>query len=364
MLAHLAADRTLVAVLDAEILKLEQNLCALRTKKQLVLGRLYSYKYPILTLPNEIVSKIFVHFLPIYPDCPPLTGLHSPTLLTQICREWREIALGSTVLWRAISLSDTNIRFQRRAQVADKWLIRSGSRSLSVTFNEHAMDPLHATEIMSAMVPHRARWQYLRLCRFSLPHLMRGPMPQLCHLELLLEEHYSSSTQVALCEAPLLRTVVANGAALRNIILPWAQLTSLALCEVFPRECTPILRHTINLVHCELGFIGGMEDIPDVTLLSLQSLTLTAWFDFIVDDTMTGYLETLIVPELRHLRVPESFLGLNAIDSLASFVSKSGCKLQELCITSRKSVSYRAYQEAFPLTAVSLAGWARTYRPF
>ncbi|KAJ6560151.1 hypothetical protein B0H19DRAFT_945240, partial [Mycena capillaripes] len=64
--------------------------------------RLNSFKYPVLTLPAEIISEIFVHFLPIYPSCPPLTGFLSPTLLTQICRKWRHIALTTPALWRAI----------------------------------------------------------------------------------------------------------------------------------------------------------------------------------------------------------------------------------------------------------------------
>ncbi|KAJ7280873.1 hypothetical protein C8J57DRAFT_1174466 [Mycena rebaudengoi] len=53
------------------------------------------YKYPILTLPTEITSEIFVHFLPPYPQCPPATGLSSPELLCQICQVWREIALST-----------------------------------------------------------------------------------------------------------------------------------------------------------------------------------------------------------------------------------------------------------------------------
>ncbi|KAJ6504128.1 hypothetical protein C8R47DRAFT_1247934 [Mycena vitilis] len=35
------------------------------------------------------------------PTCPPLTGTLSPTLLTIICRQWREIALALPALWRA-----------------------------------------------------------------------------------------------------------------------------------------------------------------------------------------------------------------------------------------------------------------------
>ncbi|KAJ6562466.1 hypothetical protein B0H19DRAFT_1144629 [Mycena capillaripes] len=98
MLADLRAHRARVADLEAKILDLERSLSALRTEKLQVQQRLDSYKYPALTLPNEIVSEIFIHFLPIYPLCPPLTGTLSPTALTQICRQWREIALSTPAL--------------------------------------------------------------------------------------------------------------------------------------------------------------------------------------------------------------------------------------------------------------------------
>ncbi|KAF8145981.1 hypothetical protein K438DRAFT_1448547, partial [Mycena galopus ATCC 62051] len=54
--------------------------------------------YPVLSLPPEIVSRIFVECLPGHgrvrpsPDAPPLS-------LAQICRHWREIALSSCELW-------------------------------------------------------------------------------------------------------------------------------------------------------------------------------------------------------------------------------------------------------------------------
>ncbi|KAJ7918132.1 hypothetical protein B0H13DRAFT_2187907, partial [Mycena leptocephala] len=95
MLNALELDRARVVVLEAEISKLELSLSALRTEKILAQQRLASYKYPVLTLPNEIVSEIFIHFLPIYPLCPPIRGPYSPTLLTRICHKWREITLAN-----------------------------------------------------------------------------------------------------------------------------------------------------------------------------------------------------------------------------------------------------------------------------
>jgi hypothetical protein len=72
MLAGLEADRTRVADIEAQILDLERSLSTLRNEKALVQERLDAYKYPVLTLPNEIISEIFIHFLPTNPLCPPL----------------------------------------------------------------------------------------------------------------------------------------------------------------------------------------------------------------------------------------------------------------------------------------------------
>jgi hypothetical protein len=55
-----------------------------------------------LTLPNEITSEIFIHFLPIYPLRPPLVGILSPTNLTQFVangERWRWPPLRSGGLW-------------------------------------------------------------------------------------------------------------------------------------------------------------------------------------------------------------------------------------------------------------------------
>ncbi|KAJ7629983.1 aspartic peptidase domain-containing protein [Mycena polygramma] len=102
--AALGADRARIADIDLQILELEASVNALKKEKTTVQRRLDAYTYPVLTLPNEITSEIFVHFLPVYPKAPPPIGPLSPHLLCQICQKWRDIALATPALWRAISL--------------------------------------------------------------------------------------------------------------------------------------------------------------------------------------------------------------------------------------------------------------------
>jgi hypothetical protein len=66
------------------------------------------------------------------------------------------------------------------------------------------------------------------------------------------------------------------------------------------------------------------------------------------DGLETNYLDTFILPELIDLKIPGRLLGSNPIDSLTSFISKSGCKLQVVRITGETSVGEDSYLEAFP----------------
>ncbi|KAF7367570.1 F-box domain-containing protein [Mycena sanguinolenta] len=368
MLSDLAADRARVAESNAQILLLERSLSALRSQSR-VQDPLDSYKYPVLTLPNEIVAEIFTHYIPIYPWGPrtPFTGpeTESPTLLTQICRKWRGIALETANLWRAISLPDLNLSETKQAALSDAWLSRSRACPISFWYSTPADFPSYGAEILSVLIKHRARLEHLSLNGISRTHLpaIEGPMPLLRRFELLLEDlddfHDDSAIEVSFLEAPLLRKVLLSGAiGVDNIVLPWAQLTSLALLGRLPHDCAPILRHTSNLVHCELALVRDPlnEAVPHVTLPSLQSLMLTSVMED--DNSITGFLQTLTTPILRRLRVPEAFLGPNFIDTLKSFVSRSGCKLQDLCVTERRIESKSSYRIAFPSTNVSFGHWA------
>ncbi|KAJ7909680.1 hypothetical protein B0H13DRAFT_2661362 [Mycena leptocephala] len=346
MLSGLEADRARVAELEAQISHLERSLSALRIEKMLAQERLDSYKYPVLTLPNEIVSDIFMHFLPPYPLFPPLIGLLSPTLLTQICRKWREIALGTPPLWSAItSYHDSiNISFDLAIRAFDTWLNRSRCCPVSLRFD--ATDSyMEVAEFLAIVVPHRARWKYLKLSSWPshLP-ILDGPMPLLCYLNLRL---LGSDAKVVTFEMPLLRTVVLNDTAALSVVLPWAQLTSLTLLRVYPYECVPILQQTSSLVHCKLELFDSTNNQPrpDITLPCLESLTLiNPGRESVVD-----FLETLIVPALRSLEIPEDFLyHVNPIESLTAFISKSGCKLEEVRITGPRSVPSTSYRKAFP----------------
>jgi hypothetical protein len=147
-------------------------------------------------------------------------------------------------------------------------------------------------------------------------------------------------------DVPLLRSVILD-AAVTSIMLPWAQLTSLTLFDVYPRECVPVLQKTTNLVHCklEVSFDSDTDQPgPDVPLPCLQSLALVD----ACNGPVTDFLETFIVPALRSLKIPEDFIEPDPIQSLTGFISKSGCKLEEVHITGERLLPQDSYRQAFP----------------
>ncbi|KAJ7894020.1 hypothetical protein B0H13DRAFT_2276578 [Mycena leptocephala] len=66
------------------------------------------------------------------------------------------------------------------------------------------------------------------------------------------------------------------------------------------------------------------QPTPGITLLRLETLILDSY-----TLRATGFIDTFVVPALRTLHVTEDVLGASPIGTLASFISKSGCSLQE-----------------------------------
>jgi hypothetical protein len=112
-----------------------------------------------------------------------------------------------------------------------------------------------------------------------------------------------------------------------------------------PASVWPILRQSSNLLHCELHLsFYHDQPTPDITLSRLETLILDSYML-----RATGFLHTLVVPALRTLDVAEDLLGASPIETLASFISKSGCSLREVRVTRHYGlIQDDLYREAFP----------------
>ncbi|KAJ7076654.1 hypothetical protein B0H15DRAFT_578112 [Mycena belliarum] len=349
---ELAVDRAYIAETRAHILALRHRIASLKAKMIPVQKRLDSYVYPVLSLPNEIVSEIFGHFIPLYPLCPPLTGLLSPMVLTHICHRWREITLKMPSLWRAIQLED-HCDDDPISEAVECWLSRSRGLPLSISQTSYTKGV--ADGCVERLVLHSARWEHVQLRLHSRSHLaiVTHAMPLIRQLEIrVVNLKTGVSPPVCYRDMPRLRSVTLWNFDYPAGFLPWSQLTSLTLvCKSFA-QCTAILRDTVNLIHCELAIWGDSDRQPDVRLERLQSLVLmpydTDLLDWMDPEEMSQYLNTLITPALRMLDVPNDLLEPHPIEALSTFVSKAGCRLDSVYITGESSVAKHLYRAAFP----------------
>jgi hypothetical protein len=191
-------------------------------------------------------------------------GKHAHTLLTHICRTWREIALSTPALWSAIGTSyHDGIPLKQKHHIFDLSLKRPRFCPLFLEI----VDGTDVAEILAAVVPPRARWKHQQLECSSLSHLpiVEGPMHLLRHLYFVLD-NFPARDVLAFRGVPLLRTVILNDGAASSVILPWAQLTSLTLFGVYLRESVPVLQKTLNLVRCELEVCF---ELSTVTMMNL-----------------------------------------------------------------------------------------------
>ncbi|KAJ7639453.1 hypothetical protein FB45DRAFT_905642 [Roridomyces roridus] len=293
--------------------------------------RLPEHKYPVLSLPNEIVSEIFIQCIPPYPVCPPLRGPSSPTSLTYICRKWRDIALTTPQLWRAITFGDY--------RTPPVWLERSGSCPLSICWMEsndrETWLPLNPNSL-AVLLLHRERWEYVNLTfgnRLKLV-LLEGPMALLAELSLRMEFGFDQygPTHAKACEFPRLRTLSLDSFRVIHMgdWLPWTQLTSLTLANMNPSAYRSALQSAVNLIHLKtIDCNHDDEDrLPDITLPRLETLIMIDSEGYIIQT-----LGAFIVPSLHTLQLPGSFLDNDPIDAFASFVSKSGCRLRKVLVT-------------------------------
>ncbi|KAJ7799961.1 hypothetical protein B0H14DRAFT_2387695, partial [Mycena olivaceomarginata] len=173
--------RARLAQVDESILELKLRLKALEDTRKSILRQLDGVVYPVLTLPHDITSSIFLHCLPADTNSAAKKGPNStraPLLLLPVCRTWRDIALSTPRLWASFQLNLFDISDRVGESELEKiiagWLLRAGACALSFGADSPAYMGKFGAEAIRAV-----------LCRFA-PQLqsvsLKLPTEQLRHL--------------------------------------------------------------------------------------------------------------------------------------------------------------------------------------
>jgi hypothetical protein len=120
--------RARLAEIEARMEGLTSQIALLRVEKEEILGNLESVTYPVLTLPPEIVSEIFLHYV----GSSPLRGKQDPLRLASVCTVWRAIAISTHALWTYFCYTHP-LHVDSVANLLRCWLPRVGCLSMDLT---------------------------------------------------------------------------------------------------------------------------------------------------------------------------------------------------------------------------------------
>ncbi|KAJ7288099.1 hypothetical protein C8J57DRAFT_1047328, partial [Mycena rebaudengoi] len=307
-----------------------------------------------LTLPTEITTEIFKW---CYEAGLRLLPSVAPLLLTQVCRDWRELALSTPALWDTID----EIEFDDPLEDEDfisKWFSRAGTRPLSfgIIYPEH----LESHHLESVIHRHASQLQWLDV----MTHLnilsdfgAIQPFPVLSDLSLCFmspNEPIQSQIDV-FCHAPSLRHLSLEGLPPSALNLPWAQLTKATLSFVSLTECLDFLRLATSLR--EFRREGPSEGEEDESVLGQSPLSHPSLTSLAVSTSSgdEGILHLLTVPGIQTLKLGGRWtIHIDLDIVLVPFFSRTCTTLRTLKIPLSTRLPVHWFQLLTHLTTLEL----------
>ncbi|KAJ7500444.1 hypothetical protein B0H11DRAFT_782548 [Mycena galericulata] len=336
------AARDRLEMLTSEIAVLSAHLKKLWAHREILQTHLDNISYPVLTLPTEITTEIFLRCLP--KGAQESRRRIAPLLLGGICQDWRKIALGTPRLWRALRL--TLDRFLWRPHILPEclgaWLARSDSQPLKIVlrYDDKRSEP-SPEAIRDIILQHAHRWEDVELV---LPHAdflqifgdFSGSFPRLKKLELCESEfgiRIPSCSFQNLQNSSELRELVIDGDILNPLPteFPWAQLTRFHGFGVTFAQGCEVLRLTPLLEECTLDlkptFLDNIPPTIERSPLTLPHVHSLKLFKAGMMFDGFGLLAFLTLPALKELHLA---VDHNNVAHFLLFMSRSACVLSRL----------------------------------
>ncbi|KAJ7461381.1 hypothetical protein B0H11DRAFT_2056944 [Mycena galericulata] len=332
--------RDAVAQIKSHIIRYRASIEALEEQQRELEASLSLVLYPVLTLPIEITSRIFVHCLPGHRRVRPSRST-APLILAQICRHWRDVALSTCELWSSIyfdnplSFDSTSVALGRPIVPRDSgarallqtWLSRAKAHPISLGLNhEFRVVPPALVSLVSAFSGqiqdldlHLFPEQFDRLQPFHVA------FPRLLHLAT---QHSSENDlRHLLANAPSLRELRLLGKDFSlNFSLPL--LTHLEISEeISSRTFLDILAKFPLLEH--LNFSLRDSEVHTIPQISIPTVGIFPRLSSLATCSNGTYaLHLVSFPNLTKLKLP-SFAEPTAV---FPFHSRSACTIEHLVL--------------------------------
>lgn len=378
-----------VSEYDTRIAELEATLAAIKQRRAELHTTVTAHEAlvsPLRRLPPEILQIIFVWCLSQNRNAV-MHASEAPVLLGRICSEWRRISIATPELWATLHIVPPNVnfsnptsstaRFQRKRDLIEMWLGRSGACPLSISLVWFAGDSEEEIKLcgtlLEVLVPLCGRWKVLD---FQVPLKMFKPFIGLSvqdvpYLEgLSLMDNRTPLDADAVDRWPDSLAFAENATRLRNFTLtffsggirlptiPWQDLTMLYLESNIAfffrdsRDMLTTLACCTSLISCTLKFpLSHTASLPaydrldlPVTMPELQVLCVDG--DQHLHNTfhMSNTLVNLCAPRLRRLEIlgrsgrPEGSVTPEPLNAIKTLLQRSKCPLEKLNIESMTMV--------------------------
>ncbi|PPQ67771.1 hypothetical protein CVT25_009076 [Psilocybe cyanescens] len=304
--------------------------------RRTMLRRRINAMSPTAQLPPEIMTEIFR----LVCHAPEEGGKSiTPLFFGRICKEWRDIAWSTPLLWSTLSLHISQKTYRSQAHLLKDWLLRAQISPLYIkltTDDEHESTFCSLRSIMDVLATRSKYW-----------HSLDTILPPQCH-DILIDNHFSTLTSLSVrppkgtistfseppnmfLSAPKLRDVDLSGYNFSAMVLPWGQLRRFKTQFLTVGECLKILQRSPNLKECHLENVYSPELFPasitNPLESHLESLDVT-----LIKAGAVSLLESVTLPSLCALRINYSLPGSFILPVISSLVMRSGCNLRRLYI--------------------------------
>ncbi|KAF7335263.1 F-box domain-containing protein [Mycena sanguinolenta] len=302
--------------------------------------QLFPRTYPVLTLPNEITTEIF-----LYSNLPSLMGREStpnphyaPMLLLHVCRAWRAIAIATPRLWANLWLDFSCLpsRFFE-AENLDKFLaeyvVRLGACPLSLKltgyFQSEEIEDDGKRLVASIFHQLSSRLEVLNLVtEIDYYREHHSHFPLLRKLTVGFPHYTDESDLIGLDERPIQTFSAApqrqlylfNKAIPSHFAILWETLTVFTGEELLSRDCVEVLRLAPSITKCIFeSEINMHADFPTLTHPNLKST-----------NGSEALIRFVTFPALQDLEVYAD--DMNDVQ-LLKFISRSASTLLKLSTT-------------------------------
>ncbi|KAJ7236229.1 hypothetical protein C8J57DRAFT_138333, partial [Mycena rebaudengoi] len=348
--------RAALVKVRAQLLFHEKHIDALKKEEAELQAGLALVTYPVLTLPVEITSSIFLHCLSSHGRVIP-SSLRAPLLLAQICHRWREVALSTGQLWSSLYPSYSLIKAQAKhdwhplCALMQTWFCRAKVAPLSLGLNcrDTRVSPA-LLELISSFAGqikrldiHLQSEQFRELRPFQLTRF-----PLLQHLAM----SHSSYAEIGdvLNDTPSLRELRLTGILTHwtsfNFPLPLLNRLEIA-AEISITTFLDVLNNFPLLSH----FKYNLRE-PDTNGVDRSMAPVFPHLSSLAGEAAALCFVTL--PGLRELKLP----SFSELDHIQQFLTRSSCAVERLVLNWEgfdedvDGEQFRLWLTAFPSLSV------------